>query len=173
MSDMEIAFRSPFVNLFIRASDYVRMLTDLQGYLNEELHFVKETDEIYGDITYPTAYLRDVKIYFMHYDSEEDARDAWNRRTLRINWDDLFIMFTDRSGCTQKDLVDFDNLPYRNKVVFTHVPHPEIKSAVYIRGYENEEKVGVLSDFENNEYRVKRIYDQFDMVGWLNKNGDL
>lgn len=169
LSDMEIEFRSPFVNLFIKASDYIKMLSDLKGYLKEELMFVTERDPVYGNLSYPTAYLRDVKIYFMHFASESEARDAWNRRAKRINWDNLFIMFTDRSGCTQKDLEDFDSLPYQNKVVFTHVPHPEIKSSFYIKGYENENKVGVLSDFENDRFPVKRIYDQFDMVGWLNK----
>ena len=53
-----------------------------------------------------------------------------------------FILFTDRDGCTEQDIIEFDNLPYENKVVFVNKPHPDIKSAVYIRGFENEECVG-------------------------------
>lgn len=72
-SDLGLPFRSPFVNLFIKASDFIRILTDLRGYMEEQLSFVKETDPIYGDISYPTAYLKDVKIYFMHYNTEDEA----------------------------------------------------------------------------------------------------
>lgn len=167
-SDLGMQFRSPFVNLFIKASDYVKLLADLKGYMSEELCFVKETDPLYGNVTYPTAYLRDIKIYFMHYASEEEARSAWNRRKKRINWDNLYVIFTDRSGCTMKDLETFDNLPYEHKVVFTHIPQPMIKSAYYIKGYENEEKVGILSDWQEANKPIKRVYDQFDFVGWFN-----
>lgn len=133
------------------------------------MRFVKEIDPIYGELSYPAAYLRDVKIYFMHYDSEEEAREAWKRRKARINWDNIFIMYTDRSYCTQEDLEAFDKAPYNNKVVFTHVAHPEIKSSFYIKGYENEGKVGILSKFEDEQFPIKRIIDRFDLVTWLNR----
>lgn len=162
-------FKTPFVNLFIRAVDYIKMLSDLHGYMAEELRFVEETDAIYGDVSYPTAYLRDVKLYFMHYSSEEEARDAWERRKARVNWDNIYVIFTECSGCTQKVLEDFDKLPYKHKVVFTHIPHPEIKSAFYIQGYEEEGEVGNLLVFQDEKCPVKRIYDQFDFVKWFNK----
>lgn len=166
--DLGLPFRSPFVNLFIKASDYIRILSDLRGYMNEPLHFVKEIDPIYGEVSYPTAYLKDAKLYFMHYRSEKEACEAWERRKKRINWDNIYVIFTDRSGCTMDDLKAFDALPYENKVVFTHIPQPEIKSSYYIRGYENESKVGILSDWQDEERPVKRVYDQFDFVGWFN-----
>lgn len=168
-SDLGLQFKSPFVNLFIKASDYIKILSDLKGYMEEELHFVNEIDSIYGEVPYPTAYLRDAKIYFMHYASEEEARNAWNRRKKRINWENLYVIFTDRSGCTMDDLRAFDKLPYEHKVVFTHIPQPEIKSSFYIRGYEHENKVGILSDWQNASYPVKRVYDQFDYVKWFNE----
>lgn len=168
-SDLGLPFRSPFVNLFIKASDYIKVLSDLRGYMDEPLRFVKETDPIYGDVTYPTAYLRDVKIYFMHYRSEQEAAKAWERRKGRINWNNIYVIFTDRSGCTMEDLTAFDALPYENKIVFTHIPQLEIRSSYYIKGYENESKVGILSDWQDEEQPVKRVYDQFDFVEWFNE----
>ena len=167
-NDLGLQHNSPFVNLFLKADDYVKMLSDLKGYMNYELKFVKEIDSIYGEVSYPTAYLKDVKIYFMHYSSEQDALKAWERRKKRINWDNLYILFSDRSGCTQKDLEDFDMLSFKNKVVFTHIKHPEIQSSFYIKGYENEGKVGILSEYKN-KYAIKRQLDQFDFVKWFNK----
>ncbi len=168
-SDLGVPFNSPFVNLFIKASDFVKLCGDFKGYMDEELRFVTEEDPIYGKTEYPTAYLKDVKIYFMHYKSEQEARESWERRRKRINWNNLFFLFTDRSQCTQKDLVAFDKLPFGHKVVFTHVPHPEISCAFYIKGYENEDKVPVLSSYKNEAWSIKRIYDQFDYVEWLNE----
>lgn len=170
-SDLGLRFNSPFVNLFIKAEDFIKILEDLKGYMNDELYFIKEDDDIYGKINYPTAYLRDVKIYFMHYQSDEEALAAWNRRKVRINWNNLYVIFTDRSGCTQEMLEKFDKLPYENKVVFTHIAHPEIKSSFYIKGYEKEEKVGILSEYQNEKYPCKRQLDQFNFVKWF--NGDL
>ena len=167
-NDLGLEFRSPFINLFIKASDYICLLNDLRGYMNEDLRFVKEVDPIYGNVDYPTAYLKDVKIYFMHYSTETEARESWERRKKRINWGNIYVLFTDRSGCTKDDLVAFDRLPYENKVVFTHVPYPEIKSAYYIKGYENESKVGILSEWQNPKRPIKRVYNQFDFVGWFN-----
>lgn len=168
VSDLGLQFNSPFVNLFIKASDFIKLMKDLRGYMDEELVFTDEEDPIYGCVDYPTAFLKDVKIYFMHYDSKEEARNAWNRRRERINWDNIFVIFTDRSQCSQADLEDFDKLPYPNKVVFTHVPHPEIKSSVYIKGYEKDTKVPILTAFKNPQKPIKRIYDQFDFVRWFN-----
>lgn len=167
-SDLGIPFNSPFVNLFIRASDFVKLCKNLKYYLDKDLSFVKENDDIYGFVEYPTAYLDDIKIYFMHYTNEKEALDCWERRKKRINFDNLFFLFTDRSGCTYSDLENFDKLPYKNKVVFTHLPHPELKSVYYIRGYEKEDKVGILSEFENKKFIKKRKYECFDFVGWLN-----
>jgi len=167
-NDLGLEFKSPFINLFIRADDYIKLLKNLKDYMDEELVFVKELDDVYGYTDYPTAYLKDVKIYFMHYKNEEEALEAWERRKKRINWDNLYIIFTDRSQCTKENLEEFDKLDYPNKVVFTHLPYPNIKSSFYIRGYEEEEKVPVLSQFVNLKFPVRRIYDQFDYVAWLN-----
>ena len=83
-SDLGIKHNSSFVNLFIKASDYVKMLANLKMYLEEELYSVSEEDSIYGKVAYPTAYLGDVKIYFMHYSSEQEAREAWECRKKEL-----------------------------------------------------------------------------------------
>lgn len=85
-----------------------------------------------------------------------------------MNYNNIFVLFTDRDGCTEEDLINFDNLPYRHKAVFVHKPHPNIKSAVYIRGFENENSVGMCMDYKNGGNSYKKYYDDFDYVGWFN-----
>ena len=70
-------------------------------------------------------------------------------------------------GAKYEDLQAFDNLPYPNKVVFTHKPYPELKSAFYIKGFENEGEVGDLFTFSG--WNGEKYYDQFDYVSWFNQ----
>lgn len=141
--------------------DFLKMLHDLKRYMSLELK------EVFEDgITFPIGELKDIRVYFMHYSSFDEAREKWNKRRDRINYDNLFILFTNRDNCTYADLKDFDSLPY-NKVVFTHKPFPELQSAVYIHGFENEVMVGDCFEFRPNRIG-RKFYDDFDYVGWFN-----
>lgn len=161
--DLGLAFNSPFVNLWMTPSDFITFLSAPQKYLSLPLVFQSKKR-----VTYPVAMIGDLKIWFEHYSSDEEAETAWNRRRKRILWDNLFIMMTDRDGCTYEDLQRFDALPYEHKVVFTHVPHPEIQSAFYISGFEQELCVGVCSEFINS-HTGRKWYDAFDYVKWFNE----
>lgn len=162
LHDLGLRFNSPFVNLWLKPTDFIKYLKNIEHYMNSELTFIQEEG-----ITYPVGLLDDVKIYFQHYKTEEEAKDKWRERSNRINMDNLFIIFTDRDGCTEEHLREFDNLPYKNKVVFTHKPYLDIKSAVYIKGFEKEETVGMCFAFKN-KFTGKKYYDQFDYVSWFN-----
>ena len=162
MHDLGLKFNTPTVNLYFDAGDYMRFVSDLDRYLSEELI------EIPSDKPYPVGNIDDITIHFMHYKSFDEARSKWIERSGRVDMNNLFLMFTDRNDCTIDDLKAFDALPYEHKVVFTHIPHPEIKSAYYIKGFENETEVGILSDFKPGFFR-RRYLDDFDYVSFLNE----
>lgn len=162
LHDLNEQFRSPFVNLYLEPADFVKYLQNMTAYNQMELGFITT------DKPYPVGKLADITLHFMHYHSEQEAREKWQERLKRLNLDNLFIMMTDRDGCTEQDLQDFDRLPFENKVVFTHKPHTEIHSSVYIKGFENQSKVGDL--FEYSGWRGKKYYDQFDYVAWFNSH---
>ena len=86
--DLSLRFRSPFINLWLTSKDFIKYLQNVQYYQEQELVFVKE-----NAIDYPVAMLGDIKIYFMHYHSEEEARTKWKERTLRMNLDNCYILF--------------------------------------------------------------------------------
>ncbi len=161
LHDLGCKFNSPFVNLYIAAEGFVKLLKDFDHYMNSEFTFI-ETKE-----SYPVALLDDVEIHFMHYRDAEHVTTEWNRRKERIDLSNCFVIFTDRDGCTKEILQEFDNLPYENKVVFTNKEYPDIKSSYYIKGFENEESVGRLYEFTG--WNGKRHYDAFDFVSWFNK----
>ena len=161
LHDLGVRFNSPFVNLWIKPRDFITLLKDFDRYMSMDLVEAKE-----DGITYPIGKLDDVTIYFQHYDSFEEAKAKWDERKKRIDKTNLFVLFTDRDGCTYEDLVEFDSLPY-NKVVFTNKPYPEIKSSFYIKGFENLESVGHCYEYMPGK-RIK-YYDQFDYVKWFNE----
>ena len=162
LHDLGLQFKSPFVNLWIKPQDFIKMLTSLREYMNYDLKFTTE-----DGIDYPVGLLNDIKIYFQHYKTENEAKEKWNERICRMDYNNLFILFTDRDGCTEQDLIDFDNLPYKNKVVFVNKPHPNIKSAFVIKGFENENSVGPCMAYKS-KLSYKKYYDDFDYVEWFN-----
>lgn len=161
--DLGVRFNSPFVNLWMKPDDYIKFLKDMHYYLNCELNFAEDQN-----VSYPVGLLDDIYIFFQHYATKEDAREKWIQRSKRLNFDNLFILFTDRDGCTYQNLCDFDALPFKNKVAFTHVSYPELKSTYYLKGWEQEECVGMLFNYKNR-LSIKKHYDDFDYITWLNQ----
>ena len=161
LHDLGLRFNSPFVNMFIEARDYIKLLSNLSQYLNMELSF-EETD----NFSYPIALLGDVKLHCVHYKSKQEVIEKWRTRIKRMDMSKCFVMFTDRDGCNFELLKEFDSLPYDNKVVFTHKPYAEIKSSFYIHGFEEADCVGNL--FHYKGWNGKKYYDDFDYVAWFN-----
>lgn len=131
---------SPTVGMFFMADDYIEFLRDLRGYVNGTLDFIspqesrwKDAPQVSGDKrygTYPVGVLSNgrnsIEIFFLHYHSEQDAREKWDRRVKRINWDKLLIKFNDQNGCTSQNVSDYMSLPFKNKLFFTVRQWPQI-----------------------------------------------
>ncbi|CDM69222.1 hypothetical protein CM240_2064 [Clostridium bornimense] len=163
MHDLGVRFNTPTINLFFLPKDFIKFVKDFDKYINLELIEVEDCKE-----TYPVGKIEDIKIYFQHYHTFKEAKEKWDERKRRINKENLFIMATDRDGCTENDIREFDRIPYKNKVIFTHKHYEDIESAYQIKGFENDNQVGILSCFEGAT--GKRYIDQFDYVSWLNSN---
>lgn len=164
LHDLNEPFNSPFVNLFLNPRDFIRYLENMPHYQAQALRFIA------SDKSYPVALLDDLEIHFMHYASAAEAEQKWLERNQRINLDNLFIMMTDKdgeAGASYAELQAFDKLPFKNKVVFTHKPYPELKSAFYIKGFEKENQVGDIFTFSG--LNGQKYYDQFDYVAWFNQ----
>lgn len=163
--DLGLQFRSPMVNLWMYPSDYIYAIQHPE-------FFTKPVESIPQDIqakyNYPVGQIDGRYIYFMHYHSFEEAKQKWESRCKRIDWNNAYFILIDREGCTQADFEAFDALPYKNKVALTHLPHPEIHSAHYVHGFENQDGLGTMVD--PNGLWGTRDYDIFDWVKWLKNN---
>lgn len=123
-----LSYRTPTVGLFIMAEDYIKFLSNLKYYIEEcEIEFIEPAKSKYIEYlskdkrfgNYPIGVLDDVEIEFLHYHSEDEAREKWNRRKARINWDRLLVKFNDQNLCTKELSEKFYTLDFPNKLFFT------------------------------------------------------
>lgn len=121
--ELGIPYQTPFVGLFIFSPDYIKLLYNLEYYLKsggQPLRFVRESKYIEEfNNSYPLALLDDIEIHFLHYKSESEAQEKWQRRLARINWDNLYFKFNDNDQCSYELMKKFDNLPFKSKVFFS------------------------------------------------------
>lgn len=137
LHDLNLQFLTPTVNLFMYPKDFLKFVGNLEKYLSNEAELV----EIESSKKYPVGRLIDIQIHFMHYSTFDEAKNKWRERCKRIQYNNIYLMMTDRDGCTYEDMINFDKLSYK-KIIFTNKPYPEIKSSYYIKGFENMESVG-------------------------------
>ena len=109
--DLGLQFLSPTINAFIPEPGFVKLVLNLRHYMEQEL-IVRWGEE------YPIGTLDDVEIHFMHYDTCKEAKEAWDKRKARINWDKIFIIATDRNGFDDAVFESWKRITYP-KVLFT------------------------------------------------------
>lgn len=113
-----LKYNSPTAGLFFESSDYLRFVKNLKHYLSIELEFIDseksknidyvKSTNMYGE--YPVARLDDIEIYFMHYKTEKEAREKWERRVKRVDFDNLLVILFENETTTEEILREFDSL---------------------------------------------------------------
>ncbi|MGM9900019.1 MAG: DUF1919 domain-containing protein [Bacilli bacterium] len=161
--------QSPTVGLFFMAKDYIKFLSHFEDYLKADLLFINPKEsKYYTEVkshlnygNYPVGKLsiyqngiqEDIEIFFMHYHGEQEARDKWIRRCKRINMDRLLIKFNDQNGCTEEDIVAFEELPFKNKILFSVNKYSNYKSVVTIKAPKKHSFIKASYEpFGNNKY---------------------
>lgn len=160
--DMGLSYLTPTVNLAIDMDDFVKMAENLPWYMEQEMV------EVDSERPYPAGRLADITIYFVHYKTFREGVEKWEERKRRINWDNLFLVATEKDNCSYETIRRFEQLPYEHKVIFTHRKYTEFSSAHYIKGFEEKEELGVLT-FYKNQFLKRRYLDDFDYVAFLNE----
>lgn len=163
---LKLQFLTPFINMYELDEDYLKIAGSLQKYLSSELECVGEGYNEIQKIRYPICQLNDVKLYFNHYSSFETAKEKWDIRKKRLNWDNLFIMmFTDDI----RNAREFCRLPYKKKVCFTPFELDE-EAAFYIDMKGNKSFNGYnFSGIVNGMGRG--VIKYYDLISLL--NGDI
>ena len=155
-----LPFRSPFVNMFLSAEDYLKFLHCPRVYMEENVVFVKTEFDAFLKVDYPLAILGNISLRFNHYKTFEDALNKWNARKQKINWYNLFVTLNTES---KEILEQFDALPYGKKVCF--VPFKSnLDSAFYINPETNKSKAFWEITHDYARGYLPLYYDMFDML---------
>jgi uncharacterized protein (DUF1919 family) len=156
-------FNTPFIGLMLMSPCYIKMLQKPSFYLNQPLVFKKqsrypEMQEIESGKNFPLATLgeSDIEIHFLHYKTIEEAKEKWNRRVSRIDWENLFVKYDCGKDYASADTVHaFNELEIPNKLVF---------------GKEDFSfsEVTVIRDYPKNAVKQFRsCFLTFSPVGWI------
>ncbi|MDE6240894.1 MAG: DUF1919 domain-containing protein [Anaeroplasmataceae bacterium] len=156
--DYHQQFLSPTINLFIESPDFIKLCKNLHEYMNYELN------EYESKTNYPIGILKDIKIHFLHYKTFDEAKEKWNIRKTRINWDNIFIIMSDRDKFSPDLVDDFLKLPYK-KVLFSHIDYNN-EEIVYVSKDKRKSEVDDLTKYFN--FKGTKTYEQyFDFDKWL------
>lgn len=110
-----LPFNSPTINMFFNRSEFNRFVANLDYYLEQPLQLVEYRYERNLKRDYPVAKIDDITLHFNHYETYEGAASCWERRKKRINREHILVV----SSTTDKnDAIEFDKLPYKNKIIF-------------------------------------------------------
>lgn len=89
--------------------DYIKFISDLTYYLEKDLKFIYRNQSKYRiyleehvDHNCPIGILEDIEIIFLHYTSENDAYNNWNRRKKRVNFENVLLNLMIRTSVHAK-----------------------------------------------------------------------
>jgi uncharacterized protein (DUF1919 family) len=167
MEDLGLQYNSPTIGFYFFAPCYISFLRNIKSNLELPLTFLKESKYPFANEQrelkwYPICQIGESELHFVHDQTEQEAYDKWDRRRVRVNFDNLFVAFSDRDQCTNELIKEFDNMPFKNKVFFSSKIIKGINSLVWLKEYQNEDYIG---DLYNNRWSYRKY---FDLADWLN-----
>ena len=166
LHDLGLQFLSPTVNLQMTQTDFVRLVTHMDDYLNGDFTFFDYPGE-----TCPCAYLggknMEITVHFTHYKTPEESVSKWRERTARINYDNLFIVCSERDGLTKEEIESLGHLNVRGILVFTAREYPDIPYTLYLPQYAEDGEVGNVLRKKHLDGR-REYEERFNWVKWFN-----
>ena len=171
-------FRSPTVNLIIYEDQFLVFCRHLKEYSTCPVEKPTEVEAPqFASFTYPIGILRgasvdlpDINLLFVHYKTFEEAKEKWEARFRRVNYDDIFVIM-DRGLDARDEILDaFYRLPYEHKVFFTHKEDPKRWPNNFRFSFYTPDKY-VSGCLYYNKWKGAEAHhwmDEFDYVRWLN-----
>lgn len=155
--DLKIQYQTPFIGLFLFPECYVKLVKNFKTIIQKDVLFIAPEHSKYASVmnsTYPVGIIDDdIEIHFLHYDSQEEALEKWNRRKKRINMNNLFFKISCRNPEQNLSvLTSFQNLK-NNKIIFTGeqfpgaIYYPELQTSN--EKYTYHKRIDIISYLNN------------------------
>ncbi len=163
-----LKFLSPTINLWMEDNDYLNFIYNLKDFVeNGELFKIEQTKYNYpvGKLVAPCG---EIVLYFMHYKTFEQAKEKWQERCTRINWDKLYFVWELKPTTTKESVAKFNEFNANNKLIYSIKLNCDSPYLVKINSkldYYDGLAFAYQSKFSN-----KRWLDEIDLVKFLNNN---
>jgi len=161
-------YNTPTVGLFFFAEDYINFIENIEICLTTELEFIttskyKECEEEHNKLKYPIGLLLNkIEVHFLHYTSQKEAKEKWDRRKKRVNLNKLLIIMNDQNNYKESLHSKFKTI--NEKKVFLSAKKSNDKEVVWVKNYKNKNNVGDMY----NEWAKCLPY--FNLVKWVKNN---
>ena len=140
---------SPTVGCFIFAEEYLKMCSNFQQYMQNEIQMISFDESKHIEwlkrnhvSICPVGLLNDIEIIFMHYKNADVAKEKWIQRVNRINYNRLIFKFSFMNECSVEQLREFDNLALSGtKFMFVNREDLKGKCGIYYPGYEKDDQI--------------------------------
>lgn len=162
--ELGLPFLSPTINLWMEDDDFYKFVHNLKHYLSVTLRFIQTQEPT------PVAFCDDVLIHFNHYKTEEEAASKWYERRQRINWDNLFIIASDRPGVreiSEADILSLQYIPCKGCAIFSA---KDIPNCDYTIKYDKDPNGNFVKIYmlDKTWLGTWKWEHKFDYVHWLN-----
>lgn len=108
--------RSPFKNLSVGETDYLKLLERFRYYMGCELTFLEYAFNTNSQKNYPVMLLDDIKVHCNHDTDPLEATAKWNRRKKKLNYDNLFVEMYTESRETMEAFLKIEG--YKQRLCF-------------------------------------------------------
>ena len=100
---------SPTVGMYFYAEDYIKFISNLRYYLFQEIMMISASDSKHfeslkkkGELWAPVGKIDDIEVVFLHYRNPEVAKEKWQKRVKRINWNNIIYKFSYMNECSDE-----------------------------------------------------------------------
>lgn len=166
-NDAGLQFTSPLINTAMDGEDFLKFLENPHHYLMHEMEFFS-----WSGRDFPIARIDDIEVNFVHYKTPDECIDKWKKRAERIVWDNIFIVATNHDGMNHDDCMKrFDQLPYKNKIMFVSKEYPQYDWAIPIKQFHGRFQCRVTTAFA--DMKGHRYYETaFNIANWIRKSSN-
>lgn len=169
--NLGLRFDSPTINLYIKGIEYLEFCKHLEYYANCPLAESTDPTEVkcpVGVLVPADGDHIPVHIYFEHYASFAQAKEKWEERFSRVDYNNLFFIWEFYDTLYDHDMIyAFDRLPRKHKMIITHRALPDLQNAVTVHCYQNDQPFARILAYEG--LTGKRYLDEIDYVDFLNQ----
>lgn len=146
-----LPYQTPTAGLFIMPQCYLKLIKNIKHYMEKDIVFISEEESMYKEYLkqksekfgqYPIGKIDDIEIHFLHYKTKEEAKEKWNRRKKRINYDKIIYKFNDQNGCTLQNIKEFiNNDKLKHKICFVSNKDYNIEGTYFIKEFDKNKYV--------------------------------